>query len=93
MSWKTAVRTSTGPPAPHQQRPSACEDDEDDPTDLIEPLRMGCRAEAWVAPPLIRELRELLRYRAKIVHLRSGLKAQVHAALVKEGSCDAVVGA
>ena len=82
MSWKTAVRTSTGPPARHQRRPSACEDDEGDPTDLIEPLRMGCLAEAWVAPPLIREL---LRYRAKIVHLRRGLKAQVHAALAKEG--------
>ena len=85
MSWKTAVRTSTGPPARRQQGPSACEDDEGDPTDLIEPLRMGCLAEAWVAPPLIRELRELLRYRAKIVHLHRGLKAQVHAALAKEG--------
>nr|WP_230987361.1 IS110 family transposase [Mycolicibacter heraklionensis] len=32
-----------------------------------------------------RELRELVRYRAKLVALRSGLKAQVHAVLAKAG--------
>jgi transposase len=42
-------------------------------------------SEAWVAPPETRELRELVRYRAKLVALRSGLKAQVHAVLAKEG--------
>ena len=31
------------------------------------------------------ELRELVRYRAKLVQLRSGLKAQVHAVMAKEG--------
>ena len=31
------------------------------------------------------ELRELVRYRAKIVAIRSGLKAQVHAVLAKAG--------
>ena len=41
--------------------------------------------EAWIAPPATRELRELVRYRAKIVALRSGLKAQVHAVLAKAG--------
>ena len=40
---------------------------------------------AWLAPPAVRELRELVRYRAKLVALRSGLKAQVHAVLAKEG--------
>jgi hypothetical protein len=45
---------------------------------------MGRLAEAWVAPPPWREMRELVRYRAKLVHLRSGLKVQVHAVLVKE---------
>ena len=30
-------------------------------------------------------MRELVRYRAKLVALRSGLKAQVHAVLAKEG--------
>ena len=35
----------------------------------------GPAPEAWLAPPEIRELRELVRYRAKLVALRSGLKA------------------
>jgi hypothetical protein len=36
------------------------------------------------------ELRELVRYRAKLVALRSGLKAQVHAVMAKEGVLPAV---
>ena len=48
-------------------------------------LRLGRLAEGWVAPPALRELRELIRYRAKLVHLRSNLKAQIHAVLAKEG--------
>ena len=59
--------------------------DERDATDLVDLLRLGRLAEAWVAPPALRELRELVRYRAKLVALRSGLKAQVHAVLAKEG--------
>jgi len=59
--------------------------DERDATDLVDLFRMGRLAEAWVAPPAQRELRELVRYRAKLVHLRSNLKAQVHAVLAKEG--------
>lgn len=56
-----------------------------DAEDLADPLRLGRLAEAWVAPPEVRELRELVRYRAKLTALRSGLKAQVHAVLAKEG--------
>jgi transposase len=48
-------------------------------------LRLGRLPEAWIAPPATRELRELVRYRAKLVVLRSGLKAQVHAVMAKEG--------
>ncbi len=59
--------------------------DERDATDLVDLLRLGRLAEAWVAPPPLRELRELIRYRAKLVHLRTNLKAQVHAVLAKEG--------
>jgi len=59
--------------------------DERDATDLVDLLRLGRLAEAWVAPPALRELRELVRYRAKLVHLRTGCKAQVHAVLAKEG--------
>ena len=59
--------------------------DERDATDLVDLLRMGRLAEAWVAPPPLRELRELIRYRGKLVHLRTSLKSQVHAVLAKEG--------
>jgi transposase len=56
-----------------------------DAADLADMLRMGRLPEAWIAPPAVRELRELVRYRAKLVQLRSGLKAQVHAVMAKEG--------
>jgi transposase len=59
--------------------------DERDAADLVDLLRLGRLAEGWVAPPSLRELRELIRYRAKLVHLRTSLKAQVHAVLAKEG--------
>jgi transposase len=59
--------------------------DERDAADLADLLRMGRLPEAWVAPPMVRELRETVRHRDKLVRLRSGLKAQVHAVLGKEG--------
>jgi transposase len=59
--------------------------DERDAADLVDLLRLGRLAEAWVAPPAVRELREVVRYRARLVALRSGLKSQVHAVLAKEG--------
>ena len=62
-----------------------------DATDLADMLRLGRLPEAWIAPPAIRELRELVRYRAKLVQLRSGLKAQVHAVMAKEGVLPGVV--
>jgi transposase len=59
--------------------------DERDALDLVRQLRLGELPEAWIAPPEIRQLRELVRYRAKTVRLRSGLKAQVHSVMGKEG--------
>ena len=56
-----------------------------DAGDLADLLRMGRLPEAWIAPPATRELRELVRHRAKLVALRSGLKAGVHAVLAKQG--------
>jgi len=53
--------------------------------ELLDRLRLGVLPEAWIAPPEVRELRELVRYRAKLVALRSGLKAQVHAVMAKNG--------
>jgi transposase len=46
---------------------------------------MGRLPEAWIAPPDVRGLREAVRHRCKLVALRSGLKAQVHAVLAKQG--------
>src|SRR5262249_36913104 len=48
-------------------------------------LRMGRLPEAWIAPPEVRGLREQVRHRCKLVAIRSGLKAQVHAVLAKQG--------
>ena len=56
-----------------------------DASDLADLLRMGRLPEAWIAPPAVRQLRELVRHRAKLVGLRSGLKAGVHAVLAKQG--------
>lgn len=61
-----------------------------DAADLADLLRMGRLPESWIAPPDVRELRELVRYRAKLVALRSGLKSQVHAVLAKAGILIAV---
>jgi len=56
-----------------------------DATLLADLLRLGRLPEAWVAPREVRELREMVRYRAKLGRLRSGLKQQVHQTLGKEG--------
>ncbi len=56
-----------------------------DATDLADLLRMGRLPESWIAPPATRELRELVRHRAKLVGLRSHCKAEIHAVLAKCG--------
>lgn len=52
---------------------------------LADLLRMGRLPEAWVAPPEVRELGELVRYRHKLAEARANAKAQVHAVLAKQG--------
>ena len=59
--------------------------DQRDAADLADLLRMGRLPEAWIAPPATRELRHLVRHRAKLVGLRSNLKCQVHAVLAGAG--------
>jgi transposase len=59
--------------------------DDRDATLLADLLRIGRLPESWIAPPAIRELRELVRYRHKLSRLQAGLKAQVHQTLGKEG--------
>jgi transposase len=56
-----------------------------DASDLADLLRMGRLPEAWIAPTEVRALREAVRHRAKLVALRTGVKAQVHAVLAKQG--------
>src|SRR5688500_20315921 len=52
---------------------------------LADLLRLGRLPESWIAPPATRELRELVRHRAKLVGLRSHCKAEIHAVLAKCG--------
>ena len=59
--------------------------DERDSADLADLLRMGRLPEAWIAPPEIRELREITRYRHKLVKARTSYKDQVHGVLAKLG--------
>jgi transposase len=60
-------------------------DDFRDAADLADLLRMGRLPEAWIAPAEVRELREITRYRRKLVSLRTSCKDQVHAVLAKLG--------
>jgi transposase len=69
--------------------------DEKDSADLADLLRLGRLPEAWIAPAEIRELRELTRYRIKLVRLRTSCKDQVHAVLAKLGipvTCSDIFG-
>jgi transposase len=69
--------------------------DERDAGDLADLLRMGRLPEAWIAPAEIRELRELTRYRIKLVRIRTSCKSQVHAVLAKLGiiaACSDIFG-
>jgi transposase len=59
--------------------------DERDASDLAGLLRMGRLPEAWIAPPEIRELREVTRYRHQLVKARTSVKDQVHGVLAKLG--------
>jgi transposase len=70
--------------------------DERDSADLADLLRMGRLPEAWIAPHEVRELRELTRYRQKLVHQRTSCKDQVHGVLAKLGvpvTCSDIFGA
>jgi transposase len=66
-----------------------------DAADLADLLRMGRLPEAWIAPAEVRELRELTRYRQKLVSLRTSCKDQVHGVLAKLGvpvTCSDIFG-
>jgi transposase len=59
--------------------------DQRDAADLADLLRMGRLPEAWIAPREVRELREITRYRIKLVRQRTSCKDQVHGVLAKLG--------
>ena len=59
--------------------------DQLDAKELADLLRIGRPASAWIAPPGVRELRELVRYRHKLVHNRAGVTASAHAVLGRCG--------
>jgi transposase len=59
--------------------------DVNDATELANRLRRNDLPESWIAPPEVRELREIVRYRAKLTALRTSAKAQVHAVMAKQG--------
>src|SRR5581483_6973393 len=48
-------------------------------------LRTGLLPEAYIASPELRDLRDLLRHRATLVHLRTSIKNRVHALLARQG--------
>jgi transposase len=48
-------------------------------------LRAGLLPEAYIAPPELRDLRELLRHRAVLTRMRTSVKNRVHALLARQG--------
>ena len=59
--------------------------DKIDATTLAQLLRADLIPKAYIAPPVIRDLRELLRYRASMVRIRTKVKNKIHAILIKNG--------
>jgi transposase len=59
--------------------------DKIDATILAQLLRTDLVPRAYLAPPAIRALRDLLRLRASLVRTRTSLKNRVHALLAKRG--------
>jgi hypothetical protein len=48
-------------------------------------LALGRLAEGSIAPPEVRELRELVRYRYSLIRHRPSAKAQIHGVMAKNG--------
>jgi transposase len=69
--------------------------DRRDAADLADLLRMHRLPEAWIAPEPVRQLRELTRYRIKLVRIRTSCRDQIHAILAKRGvakPCSGIFG-
>ena len=59
--------------------------DKIDATILAHLLRTDLIPRAYLAPPTVRELRDLLRLRASLVRTRTALKNKIHAIVAKRG--------
>jgi len=59
--------------------------DKIDATTLAELLRVNYIPESYIPPREVRDLRELLRYRASLVRIRTKIKNKVHALIIKNG--------
>lgn len=78
---------------PHLAHPSRCKaiasarlkNDKVDARTLAHLLRADLLAEAWIAPVEVRDLRALLRHRARMVRLTTSLKTRIHAVLADRG--------
>jgi transposase len=56
-----------------------------DATTLAELLRLDGIPKAYIPPREVRDIRELLRYRASLVSIRVRIKKKIHAVLTKNG--------
>ena len=60
--------------------------DERDARDLAGLVAAGASGRGWIASPAMREIREFGPLSGQALVLRSGLKAQMHAVMAKEGA-------
>src|SRR5947208_2405257 len=78
---------------PHLVHPLRCKaiasarlkNDKVDAAILAQLLRADLLPEAWIAPPQVRQLRALLRHRASLVRLGTGLRNRIHAVAADHG--------
>ena len=78
---------------PHLVHPLRCKaiasarlkNDKVDAAILAQLLRADLLPEAWIAPPQVRQLRALLRHRASLVRLGTGLRNRIHAVVADFG--------
>jgi transposase len=78
---------------PHLVHPSRCKaiasarlkNDKAGAAILAQLLRADLLPEAWIAPPPARQLRALLRHRARLVRLRTRLRNRIHAIVADHG--------
>ena len=68
-----------------QHLPRSPENDRVDARTLAHLLRTDLLPEAWIAPRPVKELRMVLRHRARSVRQRTLLKTRVHAVLADRG--------